>query len=140
MAGSGALGDLGAHIIDMARFVTGDEFSEITGAITETFIKERNIPSAGPAGGIAGGISTGQPVKVRVAFKPTSSIRIERRSIDRHLAATVVQTLGRPAEAKPLLEEALAFVFSLQGVLINFSNIHILSLIFVKITTNRCSR
>jgi len=54
-AGSGAHGDLNAHIIDMARFVTGDEITEITGSIAETFIKERNLVSTGPGGGIAGG-------------------------------------------------------------------------------------
>ncbi len=54
-AGSGSLGDLAAHIIDMTRFVTGDAFAEITGAMMETFIKERAIPTRGPAGGIAGG-------------------------------------------------------------------------------------
>src|SRR6476659_8417367 len=45
VSGTGSLGDLGAHIIDMARFITGDEFEEITGAITETFVKEREIPA-----------------------------------------------------------------------------------------------
>ncbi len=55
VAGSGSLGDLGAHIIDMARFITGDEISEISGAITETFIKERSIPTGGPTGKIAAG-------------------------------------------------------------------------------------
>ena len=47
-AGSGAHGDLNAHIIDMARFITGDEISEVVGAIEETFIKQRDlIDSAG---------------------------------------------------------------------------------------------
>jgi predicted dehydrogenase len=55
VAGSGSHGDLGAHIIDMARFITGEEFTEIDGAIAETFIKQREIPSLGSAGGIAGG-------------------------------------------------------------------------------------
>ena len=58
-AGSGAHGDLNAHIIDMARFITGDEITEITGAIAETFIKERDIPSSGPTGGIAAGTKGG---------------------------------------------------------------------------------
>ncbi len=43
MAGSGAHGDLNAHIIDMARFITGDEVTEVVGAIEETFVKERAI-------------------------------------------------------------------------------------------------
>ena len=59
IAGSGSHGDLGAHIIDMARFITGDEIVEVTGAISETFIKQRTIPSAGSAGGIAGGATAG---------------------------------------------------------------------------------
>ncbi len=49
-AGSGAHGDLNAHIIDMTRFVTGQEITQIAGAIAETFIKERTL-----AGGVAGG-------------------------------------------------------------------------------------
>lgn len=59
VAGSGALGDLSAHIIDMARFITGDEISDIVGAISETFVKERDLPSQGPSGGIAGGTRGG---------------------------------------------------------------------------------
>lgn len=43
-AGSGAHGDLNAHIIDMARFITGQEIIEVSGAIAETFIKERQLP------------------------------------------------------------------------------------------------
>ncbi len=40
-AGSGAHGDLNAHIIDMARFISGEEISQVVGAVEETFIKER---------------------------------------------------------------------------------------------------
>ncbi len=49
-AGSGAHGDLNAHIIDATRFITGDEISEVV-AHAETFIKER------PSGAMAGGLS-----------------------------------------------------------------------------------
>jgi predicted dehydrogenase len=55
LAGSGAHGDLNAHIVDMARFITGDEITEISGAIAETFIKERALVDQGSAGGIAAG-------------------------------------------------------------------------------------
>ncbi len=65
LAGSGAHGDLNAHIIDMARFVTGDEVVEVSGAIAETFVKERTIPSAASAGGIAAG-SKGSAKKGKV--------------------------------------------------------------------------
>jgi predicted dehydrogenase len=54
-AGSGAHGDLNAHIVDMTRFVTGQEITEIAGAIAETFIKERTLPTGTAAGGIAAG-------------------------------------------------------------------------------------
>jgi predicted dehydrogenase len=43
-AGSGAHGDLNAHMIDLARFLTGDEITEIHGAVSKTFIEQRTIP------------------------------------------------------------------------------------------------
>ena len=56
LAGSGAHGDLNAHIIDLVRFVTGQEVTEICGAISETFIKQRKKMSGVSAGGIAAGL------------------------------------------------------------------------------------
>lgn len=53
LAGSGAHGDLNAHIIDMARFITGEEVTEVVGAIEETFIKERDVIET-TGGAIAG--------------------------------------------------------------------------------------
>ena len=66
-------------------------------------------------GGIAGGISTGQPVKVRVAFKPTSSIRSPKRSIDLNGQPSTVETFGRHdpcvgIRATPIAEAMLALV------------------------------
>ena len=54
-AGSGAHGDLNAHIIDITRFVTGQEISEVAGAIAETFIKKRKRVAGVSGGGIAAG-------------------------------------------------------------------------------------
>ena len=59
-AGSGAHGDLNAHIIDMTRFVTGEEITEICGAIAETFIKQRKLMTGAAAGGIAAGVQSGE--------------------------------------------------------------------------------
>ncbi|WP_180903616.1 Gfo/Idh/MocA family protein [Nonomuraea indica] len=61
-AGSGALGDIGAHIIDTAQFVTGQHVVGVS-ALTETFVKER--PLAADSAGLAatGGAATG-PVTV----------------------------------------------------------------------------
>jgi chorismate synthase len=50
---------------------------------------------ANHAGGIAGGISTGQPVVARVAFKPTSSILTPVETVDREGNATEIRTKGR---------------------------------------------
>ena len=47
------------------------------------------------AGGVLGGISTGQPIVCRFAVKPTSSILQPRRTIDRHGADTEIVTKGR---------------------------------------------
>jgi len=55
-AGSGAHGDLNAHIVDLARFLTGEEVVEIHGAVARTFITERAIPAEdGPGGRALGG-------------------------------------------------------------------------------------
>mgnify|MGYP001148258249 FL=1 len=67
------------------------------------------------AGGVLGGISTGQDVTVSLAIKPTSSIRIERRSINRAGEPVSVQTLGRHdpcvgIRATPIAEALLAVV------------------------------
>lgn len=67
------------------------------------------------AGGVLGGISSGQPVTVSLAIKPTSSIRVERRSVDRANNPTSVQTLGRHdpcvgIRATPIAEALLALV------------------------------
>lgn len=45
VAGSGALGDIGAHIIDLTQYVTGQSISSVT-ALTETFVSSRPLPGA----------------------------------------------------------------------------------------------
>ena len=59
IAGSGAHGDLNAHIIDSVRFVTGEEIVTVEGAIEHTFIEERAVLEGQTGGEIAGaGAST----------------------------------------------------------------------------------
>ena len=50
---------------------------------------------ANHAGGILGGISTGQPIVARFAVKPTSSILVPRQSVDRHGTDVDIETKGR---------------------------------------------
>jgi predicted dehydrogenase len=52
LAGSGAHGDLNAHLVDMARFVTGEEITEVVGAMEETFVKERDVVEATSAAAV----------------------------------------------------------------------------------------
>jgi len=66
-------------------------------------------------GGVLGGISTGQDVTVSIALKPTSSIRLPRRTLDVRGAATTVETTGRHdpcvgIRATPIAEAMLACV------------------------------
>ena len=58
IAGSGAHGDLNAHIIDSVRFVTGEEIVTVEGAIEHTFIEERAVLEGQTGGEIAGSGAT----------------------------------------------------------------------------------
>lgn len=61
-AGSGALGDIGAHVVDLAQFVTGERITGVS-ALLETFVHER--PLAGEFSGLHGSAGTGRgPVTV----------------------------------------------------------------------------
>jgi chorismate synthase len=69
------------------------------------------------AGGILGGISTGQPIVARFAVKPTSSILIPRRTIDRYGNENEIVTKGRHdpcvgIRAVPVAEAMLACVLA----------------------------
>ncbi|MBI3356430.1 MAG: chorismate synthase [Nitrospirae bacterium] len=67
------------------------------------------------AGGILGGISTGQDIVVTIGIKPTSSIRVSRRSIDKRGKPVTVETNGRHdpcvgIRATPIAEAMMALV------------------------------
>jgi chorismate synthase len=74
------------------------------------------------AGGMLGGISTGQDIEVRLALKPTSSIRVQRRSVDLKYRTVTVATQGRHdpcvgIRATPIAEAMLALVLMDQALL-----------------------
>jgi chorismate synthase len=67
------------------------------------------------AGGVLGGISTGQPVECAVAFKPTSSLRLPGKTVDIHGDPVEIVTTGRHdpcvgIRAVPIVEAMLALV------------------------------
>ncbi|HUC15017.1 MAG TPA: Gfo/Idh/MocA family oxidoreductase [Acidimicrobiales bacterium] len=67
LAGSGAIGDIGAHVIDLAQFLTGERLTALS-ARTRTFVTERPLPSGTAAAlGGSGGPGTGE-VTVDDAF------------------------------------------------------------------------
>ena len=95
------IGD-GFGVVDQRGSVHGDEITP------EGFLSNH-------AGGILGGISTGQDIDVSIALKPTSSIRLPRRSINREGEAVTIATLGRHdpcvgIRATPIAEAMLALV------------------------------
>ncbi|WP_298091097.1 chorismate synthase [uncultured Sphingomonas sp.] len=77
---------------------------------------------ANHAGGIAGGIATGQPIRLRCAFKPTSSILTPVETIDREGAAAEIATKGRHdpcvgIRGVPVVEAMVALVLADQALL-----------------------
>jgi chorismate synthase len=77
---------------------------------------------ANHAGGIAGGIATGQPIRLRVAFKPTSSILTPVETITRAGEATEIMTKGRHdpcvgIRGAPVVEAMVALVLADQALL-----------------------
>ena len=74
------------------------------------------------AGGVLGGISTGQPIVCRFVVKPTSSILTPRRTVDRYGADTEISTKGRHdpcvgIRAAPVVEAMMALVLADQKLL-----------------------
>ncbi|OJY69815.1 MAG: chorismate synthase [Sphingobium sp. 66-54] len=77
---------------------------------------------ANHAGGIAGGIATGQPIRLRVAFKPTSSILIPVETVTRTGEASEIMTRGRHdpcvgIRGVPVVEAMVALVLADQALL-----------------------
>jgi predicted dehydrogenase len=72
-AGSGALGDIGAHIIDLTQFVTGQRISGVS-ALTETFVKERPLPAESSGLAATSGAGTGDG---RGAPGPTGTVTVD---------------------------------------------------------------
>lgn len=109
-----------AHAMMAINAVKGVEIGAGFGAVTQRGSQHGDelTPEGfvgNEAGGILGGISTGQDIRVSLAIKPTSSIRIERRSIDREGKPVMMQTLGRHdpcvgIRATPIVEAVLALV------------------------------
>ncbi len=102
--------------------VKGVEIGAGFGAVSQTGTEHSDEMSpqgflSHNAGGILGGISTGQDIVASIAVKPTSSIRLDRRSIDKAGNPVIVNTHGRHdpcvgIRATPIAEAMLALVLA----------------------------
>jgi chorismate synthase len=109
-----------AHAMMGINAVKGVEIGAGFAAVTQpgTVHSDEMTPQgfvSNHAGGVLGGISTGQDIVVAIAVKPTSSIRLDRHSIDLAGAPVVVNTHGRHdpcvgIRATPIAEAMLALV------------------------------
>ncbi len=94
--------------------------AELTGEENADEIRQGNdgpIFLSNHAGGVLGGISSGQPVVARIAFKPTSSILTPRRSIDQDGQEVELRTKGRHdpcvgIRGTPVVEAMMACVLA----------------------------
>ena len=109
-----------AYAMMSINAVKGVEIGSGFGAVTEPGSVHGDEMSpegylSNHAGGVLGGISTGQDITVNLAVKPTSSMRLPRRSIDDHGQPAIVETHGRHdpcvgIRATPIAEAMLALV------------------------------
>ncbi len=109
-----------AHIMMGLNAVKGvsigsgfDSVSQLGSEHADQILPEKFVGNN--SGGILGGISTGQDIRVSLAIKPTSSIRIEQKSVDLDNQPVFVKTLGRHdpcvgIRAVPVSEAMLALV------------------------------
>lgn len=109
-----------AHAMMSINAVKGVEIGAGFAAVSQKGTEHSDEISPGGflsnnAGGILGGVSTGQDIVVNIAVKPTSSIRLPRRSIDKAGNPVMVETHGRHdpcvgIRATPIAEAMLALV------------------------------
>lgn len=109
-----------AHAMMGINAVKGVEIGDGFGVVTQRGSEHGDELGAegfrsNHAGGVLGGLSTGQDLRVSIAIKPTSSIRTPKASIDREGRPTQVETFGRHdpcvgIRATPIAEAMLALV------------------------------
>ena len=109
-----------AHAMMSINAVKGVEIGDGFAAVSQLGSEHRDLMTpegfqSNHSGGTLGGISSGQPVLVSLALKPTSSIRLPGETVDAAGAATEVVTTGRHdpcvgIRAAPIAEAMLALV------------------------------
>jgi chorismate synthase len=77
------------------EFGNGFEAAELTGSENNDAFTAGGKLATNRCGGVLGGISTGSPLEFRIAVKPTPSVSIEQKTIDRSLKECTLQVKGR---------------------------------------------
>ena len=118
-------GELAAALMSI-NAVKGVEIGDGFGVVSQKGSEHRDQMTpqgfaSNHAGGILGGISSGQPVRCSVAFKPTSSLRLPIDSLDTHGNVAEVVTTGRHdpcvgIRATPICEAMVALVLMDQAL------------------------
>ena len=113
---------MGINAVKAVEIGDGFAAARLKGSENADPIRAGGAFASNHAGGITGGISTGQDIVVRVAFKPTSSIRKSVATVDADGAETEVSTRGRhdPCVAirgAPVVEAMVALVLADQKLL-----------------------
>ena len=116
-ANLGGIADTIANYGLSGQLASGGLIAAVTGLIYSFTQRRTGQAIATGAGGVAGGISTGQPVRVRVAFKPTSSILTPVETITREGEAAEIFTKGRHdpcvgIRGVPVVEAMMALVLA----------------------------
>ncbi len=99
----------GFRAASMRGSENNDQYAIVNGKVVTT---------TNNSGGILGGLSNGMPIKIRVAFKPPSSIRIPQRTVDlAEMKETVLELKGRHdpcivPRAVPVVESCIALVLA----------------------------
>jgi chorismate synthase len=107
--------------VKAVEFGAGSESSRLKGSSNndEYFVQSGRVASrTNRAGGVIGGLSTGQPIKVRLAFKPTSSIRKIQRTVNlRRMENETIEVGGRHdpcvvPKAVPIVKAVISIVLA----------------------------
>jgi len=121
-----ALAMMSINAVKGVEIGDGFEAARLTGETNADPMRPGNdgkpVFTANHAGGIAGGIATGQPIIVRIALKPTSSILTTVETIGRDGEAAEIRTKGRHdpcvgIRAAPVVEAMMALVLADQKLL-----------------------
>ena len=121
---------LGINAVKGFDYGSGFDAVKMFGSDHNDVFEEKNgkpVPATNRSGGVQGGITNGQDVYFRVAFKPVATLMSDQKSVDKSGKETVIEGKGRHdpcvvPRAVPIVE-AMAAIVTLDALLMNSTNI-----------------